>query len=190
MEVLMKNKLFLSLSLLIMAFSQVNAGALINFLPSFEAHSAYKVLRNVRLENARFINSLKVPVVALPAAVVAGGIYALDRLQTQATETPSKFGRVKAALSNAGSYVANTRVANTLVAAGSSVKANVQAHPRIATGAGLVTVAGLSYLAYNKFGKATVKKVETKVVTATPKKAVVSTPVKAKKAKRTLKRRK
>ncbi len=81
------------------------------------------------------------------------------------------------------------RVKNALNSAGSLVKSNVQAHPRIATGAGLVTLAGLSYAAYNKFGKAVKKStvnvstpvVKTEAKTVTP---VVAPVKKAKTVKR------
>ena len=206
-------KLFLSLSILTIAFS-----AQAEFMPkNYFNNSGVKseaLYRKLALSAARLASNAKVAVVAAPAAVVAGGLYALDRAQAKQAELKQAelnrqseklakakmigaqmaeekaniqagvalqskgFRGVKNAISNFGSSVANTRVAQSLVNVGSSVKTQVLAHPRIATGAGLATIAGLSYVAYKNFGKATAKPVvETKkAVKAAP---VVSTPTKA-----------
>ena len=191
-------KLFLSLSILTIAFS-----AQAEFMPkNYFNNSGVKseaLYRKLALSAARLASNAKVAVVAAPAAVVAGGLYALDRAQAKQAELKQAelnrqseklakakmigaqmaeekaniqagvalqskgFRGVKNAISNFGSSVANTRVAQSLVNAGSSVKTQVLAHSRIATGAGLATIAGLSYVAYKNFGKATAKKVvETK----------------------------
>ncbi len=107
-------------------------------------------------------NKIAIAGTAISSAGIAGVAY-YNRLKDQAVKAAeaaqaaeaarivdlSKFDRVKAALSNVGS----------------SVKTSVQAHPYVSTGTGLATVAGLSYLAYTKFGKAT------KVVTPIEKKS-------------------
>jgi hypothetical protein len=241
----MKNKLFLSLSLLTMAFSaqalQFNPNRMIKLVNVAEILTGNKVKTALAITSdrgsflfpkrissaARFASNAKVgAVIAAPTMVLgtayAAGTYALDRVQAQATELKAtelnrqaeklakakmigaqfaeekaniqaglslqttRMQRVKSALTNAGSVV-KTQAMN----AGSLVKSNVQAHPRIATGAGLVTLAGLSYAAYNKFGKAVKKStvnVSTPVVKTEAKKetvTLVATPVKkAKKAKK------
>ena len=147
---------------------------------------------------ARLASNAKIAVVAVPAAVVAGGLYALDYGQslkgTEMQLVVEKESLIEQHIQN--SIVQNIKnknnivstnstvlskaahVKNALLNVGSSVKTQVLAHPRIATGAGLATIAGLSYVAYKNFGKATAKPVvETKkAVKAAP---VVSTPTKA-----------
>lgn len=202
----MKNKLFLSLSLLTMAFSQVNANVKIAFDLAKAYASLYKVeaaktgafagmvgyLYNQSQKDQAQATELNRRAEKLAKAKMIGAQMAEEKANIEAGVAlqTTRMQRVQKALNNAGSYVANTRAANALVKAGSVVKSNVQAHPRIATGAGLVTLAGLSYAAYNKFGKAVKKttvKASTPVVKTEVKKTtpVVATPVK--KAKKALK---
>ncbi len=172
----MKNKLFLSLSLLTMAFSAqattsltvfnpVNQPAsdlyskLVRMAPEAAIRAAYlcEKAKEATVISAKTVFTSPRVIYAGKTAAFAGILgylynqYSKDQAQAaqvaQATEAAeaariaglSKFDSVKAALSNAGS----------------SVKASVKGHPYASTGAGLATVAGLSCLAYAKFGKAT-----------------------------------
>ena len=175
-------KLFLSLSILTIAFS-----AQAEFMPkNYFNNSGVKseaLYRKLALSAARLASNAKIAVVAVPAAVVAGGLYALDYGQslkgTEMQLVVEKESLIEQHIQN--SIVQNIKnknnivstnstvlskaahVKNALLNVGSSVKTQVLAHPRIATGAGLATIAGLSYVAYKNFGKATAKKVvETK----------------------------
>ena len=188
----MKNKLFLALSVLTMAFSQVNA-SLSLMTPASRIIDTVVGYSRFAFKSA-VANKFGVAyTVAAATPVVAAGILGNTYFSkpVQPTVQPSRFDRMKNAVSNAG-LVAK----NQAVKAGSFVKSNVQAHPRIATGAGLATVAGLTYLAYSKglFGKAAKKATVTKAPEVKNKKAtsqvVATTGKKAKKAKRCLKRRK
>ena len=221
----MKNKLFLSLSLLTMAFSvqatylSNNTGIMLNqtlkaMIPTipgmFIAESfPYRFASTNASKLVQSAKSFATPTNAIRAgkagffAALIGSLYnqnQKDQAQAELNKRAEKLAkakmigaqfaeekanieagvalqstrmqRIKNALNNAGLYVANTRAANALVQAGSVVKSNVKAHPYISTGAGLAAVAGLSYAAYNKFGKA--KTVTSVVVPSTPVKTSVA----------------
>ncbi len=195
-------KLFLSLSILTIAFSAQaefmpknyfnNSGRMIKAdMPNLQKGLVAVAPALVKSEAlyrksvssaARLASNAKVAVVAAPAAVVAGGLYALDRAQANKAIEQAELNRQSEKLAKAkmiGAQMAEEKaniqagvalqskgfrgVKNALMNVGSSVKTQVLAHPRIATGAGLATIAGLSYVAYKNFGKATAKKVvETK----------------------------
>ncbi len=170
----MKNKLFLSLSLLTMAFSQINANALM-VIPAnsltVPACSTFVFVSKIVTTGSTFASKIAAfyAAAAVTPVVTTAGILGNQCFTTKEVQ-PTRMQRVKNALNNAGSLV----------------KSNVQAHPRIATGAGLVTLAGLSYAAYNKFGKAVKKptvKVSTPVVTKTEVKTVTPVVAPVKKAK-------
>ncbi len=215
-------KLFLSLSILTIAFSAQaefmpknyfnNSGRMIKAdMPNLQKGLVAVAPALVKSEAlyrksvssaARLASNAKVAVVAAPAAVVAGSLYAFDYGQSlKGTETQlvvEKQSLIEQHIQNSivqdiknKNNIVSTNatvlskaahVKNALLNVGSSVKTQVLAHPRIATGAGLATIAGLSYVAYKNFGKATAnkdvktKKPEVKAVKAAQ---VVSQPKKA-----------
>ncbi len=212
-------KLFLSLSLLTMAFSQVNAFGLSEAMknqlakPFGYAHLASTSARAEALRNmaakpfgyaylaktsatgqkiAQVALDAKVAAVTVPGAIIGGSFYAGEKmLQAQAKQAAQAEVNYQANLAvyNAANVESNKfnaqrlsemtkfgRVKSALMNAGSKITSNVMAHPRIATGAGLITLTGLSYLAYNKFGKVA-KTVAPKVQAPVAQKAITSTPV-------------
>lgn len=154
---IMKNKLFLSLSLLTAAFTIASpetndvTDEMLKDEANKVAHEAFIANYNANVAETNAINAKNAADAADAAAINAKAIA--DYL---AKPESTKFENFKAMLDEkrALTIIHMLNAYKALGTAGSCVTTNVKAHPYIYSGVGLAAVAGVSYLAFSKVRKA------------------------------------
>ena len=172
---IMKNKLFLSLSLLTAVFS-AQASSVATYHPTQESWNAYKALRVSAAAAKTALNFKRALIVgaATPVVVTAGilanQVYtdsniveaaelAEQKANIQAGEQLAKFAVVneynKQVEANHAIYRKElTKFGRTQLALGrfaTSAKSTVKANPKVSGAVAAAAVAGLGYLAYKKY---------------------------------------